>query len=621
MKSNFPNINSVFPLLPSSDKKTLIFDIETNGLYDEVNEIFCIVIHDVHTNETTSYGPHGIVDALIHLDTADYLIGHNIIFYDVPVIEKLKFGSVGFEDKVLIDTLVCARLLWPKEKLYEVDQTEYQHVPTKLMGSFSLEAFGHRFKNYKLEFKNFSEYTKEMLIYCEADVGVTRSLYGLLCDQTYIPEASLELEHTLARCVEKQIRSGFQFDVDGALTLVDELESRKNELSQELQEAFPPVDEGKWFVPKVNNKAKGYVAGEKIWKEKLVAFNPASRQQIYQRLRDKYGWIPQEKTEKGNPIVNDEVLEQLPFSEAKPLSEYMLLSKRLGQIKDGSNAWLKLVKPDGCIHGDLITNGCITGRASHRNPNMAQIPAVYSPYGKQCRALFHPPDGWILLGVDAKALELRCLAGYLALYDGGEYGRIVCDDDLDIHTFNQEKFGVATRDISKRLLYAVLYGAGHYKAGTIVDANETDAETIKANGRNAISSFMNGVPALSQLKSALGMNLSNRGYLLGLDKRPLYCRSEFKALNVLLQAAGAVLMKATVVNLHENMKEYGLHYGIDWQQHAFVHDEIQLSCRPELVEDVKKLALLSFPMSGENYGFRVPIEGDAKIGNSWEECH
>ena len=64
MKSNFPSINSVFPLLPSSDKKTLIFDIETNGLYDEVNEIFCIVIHDVHTNETTSYGPHGIVDAL-----------------------------------------------------------------------------------------------------------------------------------------------------------------------------------------------------------------------------------------------------------------------------------------------------------------------------------------------------------------------------------------------------------------------------------------------------------------------------------------------------------------------------------------------------------------------------
>ena len=108
---------------------------------------------------------------------------------------------------------------------------------------------------------------------------------------------------------------------------------------------------------------------------------------------------------------------------------------------------------------------------------------------------------------------------------------------------------------------------------------------------------------------------------MGLDRRPLYCRSEFKALNVLLQAAGAVLMKATVVNLHRNLHEFGLIYGMDWQQHAFVHDEIQLSCRPELVEDVTKLALLSFQMAGENYNFRVPIEGDAKVGSNWKECH
>ena len=621
MTLSFPSINSRFPLQPSSDKKYFIFDIETNGFYNEVNTIYCIVICDVATGQVTSYGPHGIDDALRHLDSGDVLIGHNVIFYDVPVIEKLYPGVVDFESKELIDTLVCTRFLWPKEKLLEVDNIDYPHVPARLHGSFSLEAFGHRFKNNKLEFKDFSKYTEEMLVYCEQDTRVTEQLYKLLCDQTNLKEPALRLEHDLARCIEKQIRSGFPFDVDAALDLVDELEKRRDELVTELRQAFPPVDEGDWFVPKVNNKAKGYKAGEKIWRSKLVEFNPGSRQQICERLKEKYGWTPTAVTDKGNPIVDDDVLASLSYPEAKPLAEYMLVKKRLGQLKEGSNAWLKLVDEDCLIHGDLITNGCITGRAAHRNPNMGQIPAVYSPYGKECRALFHAPRGWSQLGVDAKALELRCLAGYLALYDNGEYGRLVCDDDIDIHTYNQEKFGVETRDISKRLLYAVLYGAGFYKAGSIVEPNEKNADTLKQLGKKAITALMKGVPALSQLKAKLSENLERRGFLMGLDRRPLYCRSEFKALNVLLQAAGAVLMKATVVNLHQNLKEFGLEYGIDWQQHAFVHDEIQLSCRPDLVEDVTKLALLSFPMSGENYGFRVPIEGDAKVGTNWKECH
>jgi DNA polymerase I-like protein with 3'-5' exonuclease and polymerase domains len=315
------------------------------------------------------------------------------------------------------------RLLWPKEKLYEIDQKDYNHVPSRLMGSASLEAWGQRFKDYKGDFKDFENFSQEMLNYCIQDVSVSFRLYELLCDQAGPYERSLRLEHDLARCIERQIRSGFGFDVDAANDLVDELEKRKGELEFELREAFPAKDEGDWFVPRVNNKNKGYVAGEKVWRSRIVEFNPGSRQQICERLKEKYGWIPTATTDKGNPIVDDEVLEKLIYPEAKSLSEYMLVKKRLGQ------------------HGDLITNGCITGRASHMSPNMAQIPAGYSPFGKECRSLFIPPDGFNLIGVDAKALELRCLAGYLALYDDGEYGRLVCDDDIDIHTFNQEKWG------------------------------------------------------------------------------------------------------------------------------------------------------------------------------------
>ena len=103
-------------------------------------------------------------------------------------------------------------------------------------------------------------------------------------------------------------------------------------------------------------------------------------------------------------------------------------------------------------------------------------------------------------------------------------------------------------------------------------------------GRKAIMGFMEGVPALQKLKDTLKDNLEKRGHLIGLDRRPLYCRSEFKALNVLLQSAGAIIMKQVVVNLHELAADSQLEYGVDWEQHAMIHDEVQLSVKPELVE-------------------------------------
>jgi len=266
--------------------------------------------------------------------------------------------------------------------------------------------------------------------------------------------------------------------------LIQVLEQRKQELELELKKIFPPIEHEEWFVPKVNNKNRGYVKGQPFRKVRTEEFNPGSRQQIVERLKAKYNWQPEKTTEKGNPILDDDVLEKLPYPEAKPLAEYMLTKKRLGQLQEGNNAWIKLVSDDNIMHGDVVTNGCITGRCSHRNPNMAQVPAVYSPYGKECRSLFHAPNDWILLGVDAKALELRCLAGYLARWDNGEYGRMVVDPEVDIHTYNQQMFNVETRDISKRLLYGLLYGCGSLKAGTIIDPNEKNEEVLRKLGKN-----------------------------------------------------------------------------------------------------------------------------------------
>jgi DNA polymerase-1 len=437
------------------------------------------------------------------------------------------------------------------------------------------------------------------------------------------PEPALKLEHDFALAINKQIRAGVPFDVDACLDLVDDLRAKQTELETQLKEIFPPIEHRSWFTPKVNNKNRGYVKGEPFEKVRYEEFNPGSRDQIIDRLKTKYGWVPTKTTAKGNPSIDDEVLEQLPFPEAKPLAEYMLIKKRLGQIADGNNAWLKLVNNDsGCMHGDVVTNGCVTGRCAHRYPNMGQVPAGYSPYGKECRSLFHAPRGWDMIGIDAKALELRCLAGYLALWDGGEYARVVTDPTVDIHVYNQERFGVATRDISKRLLYAVLYGAGHLKAGSIVDPNEKNEEKLRELGRTAINSFMRSVPALKQLKEQIESNIMHRGHLIGLDKRVLYCRSAFKGLNVLLQSAGAILMKQVVINIHDNIESaLTLPHGQSWEQVLMVHDEVQLVCKPQYTEDIRDQAMRAFPQAQKFFGFQCEIEGDSRVGSCWAETH
>jgi len=610
---------STFAMHPGDVNKCwLIVDIETDNLYDDVTVVHCVVIHDICRNQTFTYGPDNIDAALQHLATGDVLIGHNLIFYDIPVLQKLH--SIDCKSRI-IDTLICTRLIWPKEVLDGLDTEQYPQVPPKLRGSASLKAWGYRLADYKIEFKDFKEYSEEMAEYCRQDVAITYKLLQKIQAENYC-EAALALEHDFALAINKQIRAGFPFDVDAALDLVDDLRRKEAELETQLKEIFPPIKHETIFIPKVNNKNRGYVKGEPFTKVSYETFNPGSRQQIVDRLQTKYGWVPEKTTEKGNPILDDDILAALPYPEAASLAEYMLIKKRLGQIADGNNAWLKLVNNEtSCIHGDLVTNGCITGRCAHRNPNMGQVPAAYSPYGKECRSLFHPPQGWNLIGVDAKALELRCLAGYLALWDNGEYAKLVINPEADIHTINQELFGVATRDISKRLLYGLLYGCGALKAGTIIDANEKDEVVLRQQGSAAINSFMDGVPALRKLKNKLSNTITNRGYLRGLDGRALYCRSEFKGLNVLLQSAGAILMKQVVINLHENLNELGLVHGHDWMQNAMVHDEVQLSCPPALTATVQEQALKAFPQAQEFFGFRCKIEGDSRVGNNWSETH
>ena len=290
------------------------------------------------------------------------------------------------------------------------------------------------------------------------------------------------------------------------------------------------------------------------------------------------------------------------------MGEYFLLIKRLGQLGDGRQGWLK-VERGGRIHGSCNTNGAVTGRATHAYPNVAQVPSLGAPYGKECRSLFTVGKGNVLVGVDVSGLELRCLAHYMAKYDGGAYGETVVNGD--IHTVNQKAAGLETRSLAKTFIYAFLYGSGVANLGRLCGHGAKEGSQLKAR-------FLKKIPALATLIERV-QKASERGYLVGLDGRRLKVRSAHSALNVLLQSAGAIICKQWMVEFDKALKEKGLSESC--QQVAWVHDEIQLETKEDMADEIGKLAVESIKRAGEHFEIRCPLDGEYNIGANWAETH
>jgi hypothetical protein len=267
--------------------------------------------------------------------------------------------------------------------------------------------------------------------------------------------------------------------------------------------------------------------------------------------------------------------------------------------------------------------------SSNSSPNMAQIPSVGHAYGAECRALFYAPDGWSLVGADASGLELRALGAWLAYYDEGEYAGLVSTEGFDIHTYNAKLFGIydgvgditkAVRDLSKRLIYCILYGGGAKKTGSIISP-ELNEDAQYRQGKKTIDTFYTNLPAIKKLKDDIDKRVDSRGYLLGIDGRRLQIRSKHSALNQLLQSTGAVLVKKATVILYEDLNSKGLRWGEDYAFVAHVHDELQALVRPHFTELYKGTAIDSFKQAGQFFKLRCPFTGEAREGKNWMETH
>jgi len=374
--------------------------------------------------------------------------------------------------------------------------------------------------------------------YMMLDVDVNFLLWEKINNFNWSPEA-IVMEHQVHALMVQQERNGFVFNVAQAEALADVLRTDYDTLSAQAVEHI-----GKWYRPAKRvldafNIDNGEHGERRTWGEvtfpkrtvnfknelsfepgewskirasttegagyvkiELKEFNPNSRQQIVDRLQTLYGWEPQDFTEKGAARVDDEILRDLADTVpiADTLAEVFFIKKRLGQVADGKNGWLKLVRADGRIHGRVNVGGTVSGRATHSSPNVSQVPGVNAiefkdfekgeqfvkehtgllnhfglpilvdskwkekkgewsilvrgregSYGWDSRELFTAEPGRKLVGCDLSGIEFRCLGNLTEPFDGGEIIDVVLNGD--IHQKNADLTGIS-RSAAKRLLYA-----------------------------------------------------------------------------------------------------------------------------------------------------------------------
>ena len=575
--------------------REIVFDIETNGL--DPSKVWLVWAYERDTKEFVLFSGDTVSTFSQYIkDMGDCkVIGHNIIAFDIPVCERLL--GTDFSKCEVVDTLVMSRLSQPSRD-----------------GGHSLESWGDKLNFAKGDYDDWLNFSQAMVDYGKQDVALNERVYQILLNElTGFGSPCLVLEHQTQEIITRQIKRGWTLDQEKSFILLAELKEKKYELEDKVHEVFKPLPTFiKQVCPKIKKDGTMSVVGLKFlgdsWETvsgefsriDFPVFNLGSRQQIGRHLQY-YGWKPSSFTEKGQPIVDEAVLSKVKgIPEASLIGEYLMIQKRIAQVQ----SWLDAVEDDGRVHGYVNANGAVTGRMTHSSPNMGQVPAVYSPYGRECRDVWTVPQGYKLVGMDASGLELRMLAHYMD--DEGYTNEILTGD---IHTANQLAAGLETRDQAKTFIYAFLYGAGDAKIGSIVGGTAKDGKRLKEK-------FLANTPALGRLRERVGV-ASGRGYVLGLDRRRVAIRSSHAALNSLLQSAGAIIMKKALCLLDE----YATIWGIDYHIIGNIHDEIQTEVREEKAEVFGRLATSCVEAAGLFYKLNCPLAGDYKVGNSWADTH
>lgn len=612
----------------------VIMDIETNGLYQDATVIHCIALKrlgiddDVLLFDTLN---NNIDAGLNILSTADRLIGHNIIQYDIPVLEKLhpeyKYTH-NVLDTMNLSYIVCsyynkhsledwgARLGF--EKFNPVTGKEYTDEEWK--------------QRKKTKEEVWDKYTPEMGAYCKQDVRVTE-LVLWKCNVDDIPKSVIDLSNNFSWIISDQVNHGCLIDKEGLLKLQADIAVAEQKAADELLKQLPTFIDYDYKVYKRSNQNKNIKAGDIEVIEIQTPFNLASTYHWMRYLKEKYNYEPPLVRRKGKdeptPCLDDEVLATLEdkFPEVKDLLLWKTANKIRKMIYVGDKSVYNLLDKDGIIRGGVKTDGTVSGRCAHNNPNLSTMPSVRSgddgpvlgikgKYAVEVRSLFIPRPGFVQVGFDAKGLEYMCLAHYV----NDKHFSVDIIENGDIHTWTQHTLGFETRRQAKTFEYAYLYGAGKKKLAEGL-SNGTGRVYTVDDVNVAIKKFTSALPGLQKLQDNLKEQYNAKGTITGLDGRELNARSDYSLLNLLLQSSGAVVMKNCLVRLKEELDKAGMKLHEDYSFLLNVHDEVQAEVRPDKVELYKECAQRAVDRTNKELELNCKLQIDIKVGKSWAECH
>lgn len=443
-------------------------------------------------------------------------------------------------------------------------------------------------------------------------------------------DKAFTIETYLSEIIRKQVKYGVKFDLELAYRNVQEL-TRVQEESYATTRPFLKheiINLGE--VKKIRLKSGNYISSLYTYfkNDELIAQfqdDPdviggtftriaieepelSKRALIVQQLL-KMGWKPLMFTPTGLPKITDKGIPCSSLEAVGTFGKALALYYTASHRKSQTDGLIKLVRKDGRIEADMDTMGTNTARCTHRG--VANIPRPTSFFGKEMRAMFTCNEDRILIGSDAAGLELRMLAHYM---NDPEYTELILHGD--IHTFNQNAAGLPTRNDAKTFIYALLYGAGVTKLGSIVGGGQK-------RGKELQDQFFEAIPKMKTLIDKCKKFGERDGYLPLIDHRKIILRKfEHKvltntALNCLLQGSGSVCVKNWIVEVNLEIEKRKL----DAHQVIFYHDELVLDCNPSVVDEVIEILKDKIAQVGVDFGMRIPLACDVHTGRTWGDIH
>lgn len=619
-----------------------VFDTETNGFLDVVTNCWIVRVINIDTGEKIRWleGDFGWKKVF---DEATLLVGHNIIGYDLPVLEKL-FDYKPKKHTVLHDTMIMSLVL------------DYNRD-----GGHSLDAWGQKLGYHKIHFDKFDAYSEEMDVYCERDVDLNLKVYRALL-QEFSPlmarspqiKIYMRVEHAVARWCAMANLHGWPFNVEAARELLVTLEANVENTRSIIQPLLGlktvAVDKVKGVVEVKSPKwvkNGGYAAHTANWfdimwesgqdEDRLVEGDYCRVEFVELDLDSvadvkiflfRNNWKPTEwnfkfnettkRKERTSPKITEDSLEALQ-GHGKIYCDFLTNKSRRDILK----GWLNNVDEKGLLHGECFTIGTPSLRARHSI--IVNVPAADSVWGPEMRKLFGCLPGWKLIGCDSAGNQARGLAHYLK---SPEYVELLLNGDIhqynaDVLTSVLKKLGInhtVPRANAKRVLYAFLFGAAGDKIMTYIPGIVAHFDT-PGLGNKIKNGFARAVPGLETLLEKLESIFSKTkqygpGYITGLAGNRIYCDSYHKLLVYLLQAAEKATCGAAVMLTMERLEAEGIPY----IPCIMMHDELDMMVPEEFAEKAAAISKQTFTDGPLLFGVTI-MSGESKIGNNWMEVH